>query len=255
MRLVDTVKIFIGFWLAVVVFSLPITFGWIAPISYRRVIFYLPWLIFARGVCEIFRIERRISGLENIKPGFHRRHLFICNHQSALDIPLLVSIYPLPFLTKRENLFIPFVGLAGLLAGSISFDRKNVGDRRRVIKRIVDRAARHTSLYIFPEGTRSRTGEIQQRIYPALLRAAWRSGIDVVPIAVEGSIMVVNHRPPAVRWGRYPVAIKIGPAVEASCFTDDRTFAEYCWQQVVNQHTTLKSELAPNRQEPAVTGD
>ena len=54
------------------------------------------------------------------------------------------------------------------------------------MEQIVDRASRHTSLYIFPEGTRSRTGQLQPRVFPALLRSAWRAGIDVVPIALHG---------------------------------------------------------------------
>jgi 1-acyl-sn-glycerol-3-phosphate acyltransferase len=243
MRVVDALRIAVGFFLAVVTFTVPIAIGWMVPMAWRRAIFYLPWLVFARGICIIFRIERQISGCEQIKPGFHRRRLFICNHQSALDIPLLVSIYPLPFLTKRENLYIPFLGLAGLLAGSVSFNRKNAGERRRVLQKIIDRVSRHTSLYIFPEGTRSRTGEIQQRIFPALLRAAWRAGIDVVPIAIDGSLQVIGHRPPAGR--RYPVAIKIGPVIEAGRFSDDRAFADHCWQQVVSQFRSLRSEPAP----------
>src|SRR5438105_15566997 len=121
MRLVDAGRAVIAITWAGIVFTLPIAIGWMMPMGWRRQIFYLPWLIFAKGVCFVCRVDLNLRGRENIKPGFQRGHLFICNHQSALDIPLLVSFYPIPFLTKRENLFIPFVGLAGLLAGSVSF--------------------------------------------------------------------------------------------------------------------------------------
>ncbi|MBL8152298.1 MAG: 1-acyl-sn-glycerol-3-phosphate acyltransferase, partial [Blastocatellia bacterium] len=185
MRFIDAVRVFLGFWLAALIFTFPILVGWLFPIQKRRLIFYTPWLLFSKGVCLIFRIKLDVEGLENLKPGFEKNHLFICNHQSALDIPLLVSQYPIPFLTKKQNLIIPFLGLAGVLAGSIAFDRDKMGERRRVLREIVERVKEHTSLYIFPEGTRSRNGEIQERIYPALLRIAWKSGIDVIPIALH----------------------------------------------------------------------
>jgi 1-acyl-sn-glycerol-3-phosphate acyltransferase len=242
MRPVDALRIVLGFCLAIVAFILPIAVGWMTPMGWRRMLFYHPWLIFSLGVCMIFRIDRRISGRENIRAGFHRRRLFICNHQSALDIPILVSIFPIPFLTKSENLKIPFVGLAGLLAGSVSFNREKASDRRKVIQKIIDRVALHTSLYIFPEGTRSKTGEIQERIYPALLRAAWRANIDVVPIALDGSFWVIGHKQQPGNNGNYPVSINIGPAIEACQFDNDRAFADHCWQQVVIQFRTLRAE-------------
>jgi 1-acyl-sn-glycerol-3-phosphate acyltransferase len=241
MRLIDAVRILLVFALAAIVFTLPIMIGWMAPMRHRRKIFYWPWLIFARGVCIICRVDLRARGREHIQAGFHQRHLFICNHQSALDIPLLVSIYPLPFLTKRENLYIPFLGLAGLLAGSIAFNRDNAGQRRRVMEQIIDRASRHTSLFIFPEGTRSRNGELQPRVYPALLRLAWRARLDIVPIALHGSYQVVGQKPPAS--GRYPVFMDIGPAIEAEKFDNERAFADHCWQQVVLLHKGVAREL------------
>lgn len=242
MRLIDAFKIALIMIWAGLVFSLPIAIGWVVPMAHRRKIFYLPWLIWSRGACFICRIDLRVKGRENIKQGFHRGRLFICNHQSALDIPLLVSIFPLPFLTKRENLLIPFIGLAGMLAGSIAFNRDSSGERRRVLEKIVDRAARHTSLYIFPEGTRSKDGELQQKVFPALLRMAWRAGINVVPIALHGSYMVVGHKAPGTH---YPIVVEVGTEIEAKEFATDRAFADHCWQKVIAQHNAIRGEIAP----------
>lgn len=241
MRVIDAIRVFIVLLLAGIIFTVPIAIGWLVPMHYRRVIFCLPWFIWARCVCIVCRIDLRVKGREYIQKDSHRGRIFICNHQSALDIPLLVAVYPLPFLTKKENLYIPFIGLAGLLAGSIAFNRDSSGERRRILDKIVDRAKRHTSLYVFPEGTRSKTGDLQKKVFPALLRMAWRAGLEVVPIAMHGSYVVIGYKPNYN--GYYPVAMEIGAPIKASDFTNDKEFAEHCWQQVIKQHTNVAAEV------------
>jgi 1-acyl-sn-glycerol-3-phosphate acyltransferase len=243
MRAIDVVRIILVGILAAIVFTPPILIGWMVPMAHRRKIFYWPWWLFARGTCAICRIDLHIKGNEYVKGDPYLGRLYISNHQSALDIPLLVSVFPLPFLTKRENLFFPFIGLAGLLAGSIAFNRDSNAERRKVMEKIVDRAKRHTALYIFPEGTRSKTGELQKKVFPALLRMAWRAGLEVVPIALHGSYLVVGHKP-FLATGRYPVFMEIGEPIPASKFDSDRAFADHCWQQVINQHSNILRDFS-----------
>jgi 1-acyl-sn-glycerol-3-phosphate acyltransferase len=243
MRPIDVLRIILVGLLGGVVFTVPILIGWMVPMGHRRKIFYLPWLIFARGTCAICQVDMHIRGNEYIKAENYIGRLYISNHQSAIDIPLLVAIFPLPFLTKRENLFLPFIGLAGLLAGSIAFNRDSSSERRQVLEKIVDRAKRHTALYVFPEGTRSKTGELKEKISLALLRMAWRSGLEVVPIALHGSYLVVGHKPQAAN-GRYPVFIEIGEPIPASKFESERAFAQHCWQQVIKQHDKVVGEFS-----------
>lgn len=247
MRVIDAVRILVAFCLAVVIFVPPILLGILVPMRWRRYVFYLPWNIFSKLTCFIFRLQIHTVGRQYIKPGFERRHLFICNHQSALDIPILVSIFTIPFLTKRQNLWVPFIGVAALMAGCVAVNRESTSDRRRVIRRVIERIERVTSLYIFPEGTRSRTGSIQARVFPAVLRAAWRARIDVVPIALHGSYLVIGHKPQPN--GLYPVYVRIGEVVRTSDFNTDKEFADYCWQRVIEMHffsrKSLEAALAP----------
>ncbi|MBI4850557.1 MAG: 1-acyl-sn-glycerol-3-phosphate acyltransferase [Acidobacteria bacterium] len=242
MRPIDVVRIILVGILGAIVFTFPIMIGWVVSMEHRRKIFYLPWLIFARGTCAICQVDMHVRGQEYIKPENYLGRLYISNHQSAIDIPLLVAIFPLPFLTKKENLYLPFIGLAGLLAGSIAFNRDSSSERRQVLEKIVDRAKRHTALYVFPEGTRSKTGEIKEKISFALLRMAWRYGLEVVPIALHGSYLVVGHKAQAAN-GRYPVFIEIGEPILASKFDSDKAFAQHCWKQVLKQHETVLGEF------------
>ncbi len=242
MRPIDVVRILLAGLLGGVVFTVPILIGWMVPMAHRRKIFYLPWLIFARGICAICQVDMHVQGREYIRAEDYLGRLYISNHQSAIDIALLVAIYPLPFLTKRENLYLPFIGLAGLLAGSIAFNRDSGSERRQVLEKIVDRAKRHTALYIFPEGTRSKTGELKDKISLALLRMAWRSGLEIVPIALHGSYLIIGHKPQAAN-GRYPVFIDIGEPIQASKFENEKAFAQHCWQQVIEQHDKVLTEF------------
>jgi 1-acyl-sn-glycerol-3-phosphate acyltransferase len=242
MRPIDFVRIlFVGI-LGAIVFTIPILIGWVVPIKHRRKIFYLPWLVFARGACAICQVDMHVKGRDYIKPENYLNRLYISNHQSAIDIPLLVAIFPLPFLTKKENLYLPFIGLAGLLAGSIAFNRDSGSERRQVLEKIVNRAKNDTALYVFPEGTRSKTGEIKEKISYALLRMAWREGLEVVPIALHGSYLVVGHKA-QVANGRYPVFVEIGEPVAASAFQNEKVFAQHCWQQVLKQHESVLGEF------------
>ncbi|MDW8413247.1 MAG: lysophospholipid acyltransferase family protein [Acidobacteriota bacterium] len=207
----------------------------------RRSIFYWPWKLFSVLVCLVFRLRVNVTGQENIRQGYEKRHLFICNHQSALDIPILVSVFTIPFLTKQQNLWIPFLGLAGLMAGSVTVDRSSNCDRLKAIKKVLDRIENITSLYVFPEGTRSRTGQPQKQIFQAVLRAAWRRRINVVPLGLHGSHLVIGHQPQT--HSGYPVHIHIGKVVDTSNFPDDKVFAEHCWQQVLELHSKAKADL------------
>lgn len=104
MRIVDAFRIFIGFCLAAILFTPLILIGAFFPMRCRRSIFYWPWKLFSVLVCLVFRLRVNVTGQENIRQGYEKRHLFICNHQSALDIPILVSVFTIPFLDQAAKL-------------------------------------------------------------------------------------------------------------------------------------------------------
>ncbi len=104
-------------------------------------------------------IRVSVTGLENIASP---PYIFMCNHQSALDIFSLFVALPLQFkwIAKRELFFIPFLGWAMKRAGYISLDRKHP---REAIKAMDDAAQKirgGINIIIFPEGTRSEDGSL-----------------------------------------------------------------------------------------------
>jgi 1-acyl-sn-glycerol-3-phosphate acyltransferase len=137
---------------------------------------YLAWAPFA-GV----RVERRELGLQE------GPCVYVVNHQSMVDI-LAVYATHLPFLwvSKRANFFAPFLGWNMWLNGYVPLRRGHLPSIRRMLRVCEARLGEGASLCVFPEGTRSRDGELKS-FYRGAFWIAVRNGVPVVPIVVEGT--------------------------------------------------------------------
>jgi 1-acyl-sn-glycerol-3-phosphate acyltransferase len=127
----------------------------------------------------------KIAGQENIRPG--DVYVVVSNHQSLADIPLIAHL-PLEakWLAKAELLKVPVFGWMMRMARDIGVER---GDRRKAAASLLQCAKflkQGVSVVFFPEGTRSRTGEVLPfNDGPFLL--AVREKVKVLPVAVEGT--------------------------------------------------------------------
>jgi 1-acyl-sn-glycerol-3-phosphate acyltransferase len=125
------------------------------------------------------------KGLERLEPG--RTYVFVANHQSIFDIPILFWSLPhqLRIIAKESLGHIPFMGWHLRRAGHMLVDR-----RRPDPKRIIHWASRLTSsglsLIVFPEGTRSRDGRVA-RFKGGSFYVALEAGLPVVPLSLVGS--------------------------------------------------------------------
>jgi 1-acyl-sn-glycerol-3-phosphate acyltransferase len=167
------------------------------------------WLIL-----RVAGISLKVEGLENIDP--KRQYIFIVNHQSNIDIPVLVQAlrpFQLRWLAKRELLRVPFLGWAIWAAKHVIIDRADPQDALKSLARAKDRLAAGISLVIFPEGTRSRTGALQRFKKGGFLLAV-QSHTPIVPITINGSGALL----PAGSWrlgsGTIQVVVERPLAVE-----------------------------------------
>ena len=114
--------------------------------------------------------------------------VFMSNHESLVDIPLLfVGItQDVRFLAKRSLFFVPFLGWSMFLAGFVPVDRKKGGKAVEVLETLERRIAAGNSILVFPEGTRSRTGELQ-RFKKSGFLLALRTSLPIIPVAVSGA--------------------------------------------------------------------
>jgi 1-acyl-sn-glycerol-3-phosphate acyltransferase len=127
-----------------------------------------------------------VRGLERVDRA--RAHLFVANHSSWIDIPVLYMTAPPPlyFLAKKELATVPFLGWYLRAMGMVLVDRR---DRRRAtasVGRAADLLASGRSVVSFPEGTRSRTGSLGS-FRSGGFGAAIEAGADVVPVAIRGA--------------------------------------------------------------------
>jgi len=140
--------------------------------------------------------------------------LFVSNHQGAFDIPLLMANLdrPFGFIAKEELSKLPFVNQWMRYLRCVFIKR---GNPREAIKAINDGIAllkSGHSLMVFPEGTRSKDGQLLE-FKAGSLKLATKSGVAVVPITIDGS----RHLMKADKWIIQPasVTITLHPAIPA----------------------------------------
>ena len=126
----------------------------------------------------------RVEGMENLPSG---GAVLVANHQSAVDIPMLLSAFPRPvrFLAKRELGEIPLFGKAMAAAGNLFVDRDDPRDAVRMLREAGAQLRDGRLVVVFPEGTRSGDGSIGE-FRPGAFWLAQKSGAPVVPVYIDG---------------------------------------------------------------------
>jgi 1-acyl-sn-glycerol-3-phosphate acyltransferase len=116
-----------------------------------------------------------------------RPYVVVANHESFVDI-LLISHLPfeMKWMSKTEMFKIPFVGWGMKMAGDIRLDRGNRKAGAEALLECRDRLQKRVSVMIFPEGTRSKSGELQE-FKDGAFRLAIDTGAPILPLAVVGT--------------------------------------------------------------------
>ncbi|MXY97334.1 MAG: 1-acyl-sn-glycerol-3-phosphate acyltransferase, partial [Gemmatimonadetes bacterium] len=176
--------------------------------SGRLVHWFARW--WARTLLWVGRVPVRLEGLDNLPGG--QPCVLVSNHASAADIPILFGSLPIQFrIIAKDSLFhIPVLGWCMRLAGYISINRTNPKKAMRSLKKAARQIREGFPAVVFPEGTRTRTGELQPFKAGAFMLAI-ESGVPVVPVGISGSYDILVRgsmkiRPDArvsVRIGRH----------------------------------------------------
>ncbi len=141
-----------------------------------------------RQVLAIGGVKVTVVGADKLVAG--ERYVFMSNHQSALDIPIIyVGVSEdISFIAKKELFMIPFFGWCMWAVGHTSIDRQNPRKAHASIDRAVQRLNKeNVSLILFPEGTRSKDGKVLD-FKTASFTLALQAGVKLVPIAIKGAI-------------------------------------------------------------------
>jgi 1-acyl-sn-glycerol-3-phosphate acyltransferase len=129
-----------------------------------------------------------ILGREHIEPFRARPLILLGNHQSAMDIPILILACRgrIRFLAKKSLFWVPIVGWVMKLTGFTAIDRKSARKTRPALDAaLVKITGGRNHWIIFPEGTRSTTGELLP-YHRGTFNFARQAGVPVVPFAIDG---------------------------------------------------------------------
>lgn len=205
------------------------------------------WLILATTGVNV-----RVEGLHRVPRG--QPFLFISNHQSFYDIPVLFWYVPyqLRIIAKESLGSFPFIGWHLRRTGHVLVRRDNPGPQ--VFRQLGEMMKSGTSLVVFPEGTRSPDGRVRT-FRTGIFRLAIESGYAIVPIAIRGT----RHVMPKNRLTTCPgdVEVSVFDPISPADFAieDARALAERV-QAIVARgvHGGEPAPLAASETAPAASG-
>lgn len=153
--------------------------------------------------------EVRVGGLEYLPSG---GAILVANHQSLVDIPLLLAAVPreVRFLAKRELGRIPLFGCAMRKAGNLFIDREDPRDAVHLVREAKERIDHGRMVVIFPEGTRSRDGDVGE-FKPGAFYLARKKGIPLLPVLLDGGRTALP--PGSLLFRPAALVVRILPAV------------------------------------------
>jgi 1-acyl-sn-glycerol-3-phosphate acyltransferase len=137
-------------------------------------------------------IYLRIAGIKVSVTGAERvaapPYIFMCNHQSALDIHVLLAYLPysFKFIAKRSLFLIPFLGWTMKRAGYISLDRENPKQALKAMDEASRRIQAGANILVFPEGTRSADSKLLP-FKKGVFSLALKASVPIVPVGICGT--------------------------------------------------------------------
>ena len=178
--------------------------------EYFRV--YCPGLMKATGSRIIYH------GLENLpeKPGA----LYVSNHQSLFDIVVILAVmeYPTAFVNKKELEKTIFVGQLMHNIGCVWMDRNDLRQSLEAIKQASERLREGLNMVIFPEGTRSKNGQMGE-FKKGSLKAATMAGAPVVPVRITSSIRDILENNKGIKIVPQEVHVYFGEPIDVASMT------------------------------------
>jgi 1-acyl-sn-glycerol-3-phosphate acyltransferase len=149
-----------------------------------------------------------------------QRYIFIVNHQSQLDIPVLTHVLRarhVGFVAKESLFRIPLFGRALECAGHVSVDRGNPRRAMKSLEEAANKAREGANILVFAEGTRQRNLEALGEFKVGGMILALKTGLPVAPLVVHGTGEALPKGRLLLR--RAPIRVRALPPVPAGSYT------------------------------------
>jgi len=161
-----------------------------------------------------------ISGRKNANP--EKAYVMICNHQSMLDIPFIYRTFlHFKWVSKASLFQLPIIGWNLWMNRHVKLERSSTKSQRKMFRQCAAHLQNGSSIMIFPEGTRSRNGELRTFKEGAFLLALQQK-TDILPLVIDGSYKALPEK------GFFPnkkqkIHLNILPPVTYESFKDMNT--------------------------------
>ena len=171
-----------------------------------------------RGVMFFVRavgVRVRVAGTERIP---HGTCLFVANHTSSADAPAVVGAIPrrIVILLKKSLFNYPIVGQAFHLAHFIPVERSKRDSAIESVEKAIEAMRAGQSFLIYPEGTRSPDGRLQDFKKGAVVMAI-KAGVPIVPIVCSGAHRVMEKRSLVIQPGE--ILVEFLEPIDTSKYT------------------------------------
>ena len=208
----------------------------------------------ASAILKIGGVRLKVRGLDQLDP--NRQYIFMVNHQSSLDIPVLVKSLPyfqLRWITKKEVLLIPFLGWAVWASRHIMVNRSDRSNAMASLRKAKERIAKGISVVIFPEGTRSLDGKFLPFKRGGFLLAV-QTQTPIAPVTINGSGLVLPKGEWRIKGGKIEVVVSDPVSLEEVHPGNSRALLNHV-RGIMESHSRQQVEsfnnVSNNKQAPA----
>ncbi len=192
---------------------------------------WAPGILWGCGI----RLDVRKAG------SFHpnKPHVFVSNHLSYLDIPVLFRVIPsnLYFIAKNEIKRLPFIGQYMMATGMIFVNRDNRHQAIVSLKKAARLVSKGKSVLMFPEGTRSRDGKVKS-FKKGPFHLAIDANVGVIPVAITGTDRILHLKTGKITPGK--VAVSMGDPIFPGDYPDIQELMQVCHTRIVQLQADQK---------------
>jgi 1-acyl-sn-glycerol-3-phosphate acyltransferase len=167
--------------------------------------------------------------------------VYISNHQSFLDIPLVLTQFQIPPIMKKEILYIPLFGILAWLSGSLMVSRSSQSSRKKTLEKARNRLlTEKLSIQFYPEGTRTKNALPRplNEIKMPLIKLAYQHNIPVIATSIYGTRQAYEMNK-QFAWSK-KLAINVAHPIFPQNFQSEEEFVAASWAQVMKGYDELK---------------
>ncbi|KAG0191478.1 1-acylglycerol-3-phosphate O-acyltransferase [Apophysomyces sp. BC1034] len=190
-------------------------------------------------------VSATVEGEENLKLA-NGPAVFVCNHQTSLDIMLMASVFPkdTSIVAKKAIKYYPFLGWYMTLSNAIFLDRKNRDSAIKEARKAADDIHRkQISVWLFPEGTRGHSSEITLLPFKkGAFHMAVQAHVPIIPVVIANYHHLYNSKSKTFDAGS--VNVRVLPPVSTEGVESDSASIEALGTNVRELMLTALKEIS-----------